>query len=202
MTVNIARKHATPVSRHVGLASLTAMTFVAIFALLSIAFASLASMHLILASDHAHDKVAQLQAESGLSYWVYLLKHVSLPAGASGQALLDGLNSSLSAALNGSGNLRGASVSYDGEKISIPEIATDDLDRGFNTEISLREDTVVQLHITGRDGSVTRSVHMNVNVLPSGIVCCYPIASKGPVRSGIPTANQTPRPGAAGKEQM
>ena len=190
MRAYIARKHTGPVSKRVGLASLLTMILVSAFALLAVAFSSLASIQLILANDHARQKTAQLQAESGISYWSYLLKHISLPRGARGQALLDGLSRSVSSTLNGSENLRGESVGYDGDRIVVPEIALDGLDRGFDTEISLRADTVLHLHITGRNGSLTRSVDMNVNVLPRGIVCYYQTASRGPARPPTHTADQ------------
>ena len=164
-----------------GMAMVLALVLVAIFASLAIAFAAGTDFNARQSSSLADVCGARLQAESGVSYFVSLFSQNTFPPTAdSGQALSDAVASCLSDNLDGSGNLAGQSVSYDGNTISVPEILVNGTDQGFSAHLSLEGNENVRLVVTGRDGTVSRTVRIDLGLIPdASAVFGYGVASRG-----------------------
>ena len=169
-------------TRRRGVSTILAMMLLTMFASLGVAMVTASNRQVAQADNHTRVQAARLQAESGLSLLVRILSSVSLSDAPAGQDLLDVLAAELAETLNGSDNLGGATVSYDKTTITIPAIATDDLGNGFSAQITLVEDSTVRLRVVGTDGTVTRSVSMNLTAAPHrSSVFDYAIASKSKI---------------------
>ena len=165
-----------------GMASILALILLALFAVLAIACAQTFNASLCQSRNRALVDTARLQAESGLSFLIHHLNRVSLPGGASGEDLLTVLADRLGQRLNGSPNLAGSNVSYDGSVITVPPIATDPTGRGFTIFIRLASASTVAACITGRDGSVTRSIGLDFELgTGRSVVFDYGVASKSAI---------------------
>jgi len=140
-------------------ACILALILLAVMAALGAAFAMGSGLSLVQSTNQASVQCSLLQSESGLAYLTYILRSVTLPAGASGQDLLDAMAAALQTRLNGTGNLAGAQVTVVGATVSIPSIATDQ--GSFRASISLNEDDSVNLTVIGSDGETTRSVGLS-----------------------------------------
>lgn len=166
-----------------GSAHVLAIILLAVFATLAASLASDASMNLRKASNDARVHVTQMEAEGGLAYLSLVLREVVLPPG-EGQTMLDNLAAALQARLNGTANLGGHSVGYDGTTITVPMISTGD-EQGFLAAITLNGDGTIRLSVTGEEHGCTRRVRMDFNTTPtrSG-VCDTGVASRGKLTLG------------------
>ena len=166
-----------------GMASILALMLLAIFAVLAIAHATTFNASLYQSRNRALVDTARLQAESGLSFLIHHLNRISLPGGASGEELLDAVAQRLGERLNGSPNLAGASITYDGSLITVPPIATDPSGRGFTIFLRLASASSVAACITGNDGSVTRSIGLDFDLgTGRSVVFDYGVASKSAIQ--------------------
>lgn len=169
-------------TRRSGAVTVLALILLVMFASLGAAYATASNAQLIQSSNCAHIQTARLQAESGLSFCSNVLGGISLPGSANGQEMLDSLAVALSARLDGSGNLAGGVVAYDGSTITIPAIVTDDRGRSFSAALYLAGDDVVHLIVVGMDGAVSRQMGMNMALVPgSSGVFDYAIASRSKI---------------------
>jgi len=109
-------------ARKKGFVSVLALVLLALLATLSVSYAVLTDGAMLQASNLNSIQAAQTQAESGLEYFNYQLTRCSLPAGATGQELLDAVAADLSSRMNGTPNMNGATIEYDGTRIVIPAI--------------------------------------------------------------------------------
>lgn len=161
-------------------ACILALILLAVMAALSVALAVGNNLGLVQGANQASIQRSLLQSESGLSYLIYILRGVTLPAQATGQDLLNAMAAALQSRLNGTANLAGAQVTVLGSTISIPAIATGQ--GHFSATISLTADNVVNLTVAGSDGKTTRSVGLSFN--PEGgrsPVFDYGIASRSAI---------------------
>ena len=165
--------------------SILAVLFLAVMASLAVAFATTTDMTLTKSRNHRAVLEAELVAESGLNYMIYVVTSAELPSGSAGQEALDELATVLSDELDGTANLQGQGVSYDGATIAIPPIALDD-QRSFATEIALESDNIA-ISVTGSvaagaESAISRIVGMQF--APGSGGSTYGIFSQGPISIG------------------
>jgi hypothetical protein len=166
-----------------GSAHILAVILLAVFASLAASLASEASMSLHKANNSTRVHVTQLEAESGLAYLSLALRQIVLPPD-EGQTMLDNLAEALQARLNGTANLAGQSVGYDGTTITVPMISTGE-EQGFWASITLNSDGTVRLSVTGQEHGLTRGVRMHfAPVATRSAVCDTGVASKGKLTLG------------------
>ncbi|MCJ7544022.1 MAG: hypothetical protein MUP47_05555 [Phycisphaerae bacterium] len=168
------------VNRKAAFACILALILLAIMAALGAALAAGSCLGVVQSANQASIQCSLLQSESGLSYLMYTLRDVTLPAEVTGQDLLNALAAALQTRLNGTPNLAGAQVTVLGSTISIPSITTD---QGyFRATISLAADNVFNLTVAGSDGKTTRSVGMSINAEGgSSSIFEYGVASRSAV---------------------
>lgn len=168
-----------------------ALIFICIFSALAIAMTISSNTNLLMSNNYAYAQVARLQAESGLGYYAYYLRNTVVPGDVRAQELLDALAETLSDELDGSPNLQGATISYDGAAIFIPQITT--IGGGtFSATISTVSDDILRIVVTGSvsfgDGQLTKSLQRSIAVdftaSPSGPAFDYGLFSKGPIVIG------------------
>jgi Tfp pilus assembly protein PilX len=155
----------------------------AVFASLAAGVAQATSLNVRKTANLTEVHQARLQAEGGLGYTSYVLQTTTLPAGSSGQTLLDNLATALAGRLDGTSNLGGQTVSYDGATILIPHIATTDSGAGFTVALTLTDEGNVRMQVGGQaDNGCARAVSMDFNpVAGSGADFPYGVASRGKV---------------------
>ncbi len=172
-----------------GVALVLALLFLSIFAALAVVFATVGDLSLHTSHNFRLATDARLAAESGLAYCVYVLESQSLPKSADGQEMLNSLATALSGQLNGTANLGGQSVSYDGTTIVVPAIAVDD-GASFHAEITVTAGKTLLLTVVGQvpaayapSGVVARTVSVEVEAgAEAGFG--YGMFAKGPVGIG------------------
>ena len=164
-----------------GSAFVLAVILLAIFAILAAGFAAETGMNLQKAGNLKRLDSARLEAESGIAYLSYLLKDLSLPSGVTGQAMLDSLASALQEKLNGTANLGGQLVTYNGSQILVPKIDTDGQGAGFEVALTLEGDNV-RATVTGHELGCARRVRMDFETADKrSFVFDYGVASRGKI---------------------
>ncbi len=166
-----------------GLVSVLAIMFLAIFATMSLVFMESASTNVTCADNQSKILQARLSAESGMAYLSNVLENLPLSGSPSGQALLDAAAAALQAQLNGSANIGGQNVAYDGTTITIPQTTITGCCT-FSAAVTLSppvaSSTALVLWVNGLQGQVTRSVGLNFNVTAgSSSIFSYGIATNG-----------------------
>ncbi len=170
-------------ARQGGFAYVMALIMLALFASLAAAFAADVNLDLRKADNQLCVNKTRLQAESGIAFYSRTLQEIALPPGVVGQEALDALATSLRAKLDGTVNLVGQSVGYDGTQISIPHIVLDENGNGFAATLSLNPDQTVCLVVRGRNGSCTRQVKLDFEVVEGKFAeFDYGLASKGKIK--------------------
>lgn len=169
-------------SQRRGIVSILALILLALFATLAVSFAGATNSTLLKAGNQQDSQTALMQAETGLEFYLFLLKKASLPGKSKGQAMLDDLNAWLRNSTDLSGNLGGQAISYDGATITVPWIAPQADGGRFSAQITRLEETVIRVRITGQDAQAARSVSMDFDLAPGrSIVLDYGIASKSAI---------------------
>jgi hypothetical protein len=173
-----------------GLISVLAIMFLAIFATMSLVYMEAAGTNLTCADNQSHILQARLNAESGMAYLSYVLENLQLAGNPSGQALLDAAALGLEAQLNGSANLGGQNVAYDGTTITIPQTTiAGSCQFGATVTLSPTGNTTLVLWVNGLQGQVTRSVGLAFNVSAgSSQIFSYGVATNSAV---VMTGNAT-----------
>ncbi|MGC9453589.1 MAG: hypothetical protein ACP5HU_01880 [Phycisphaerae bacterium] len=173
---------ATRKTRGGGFAAIQAVFLVLIFAAVAVAHYWSATTGLHQSRNQAHIQTSTLEAESGMEFLVHLLGQRTVPGDVSGPEFLDAVYQNLSAQLDGTDTLDGASVQYTGDVIMIPSIAAGQPDRRFSASLVLDGEEGVVVTVTGRCGQVTRSIRMDfVPVRQSHPMFKYGIAAQGPI---------------------
>lgn len=170
-------------ARRTAIVSVMALIILVMFATLGIAMAINTDINLAQANNQATVQSALFQAESGLSFFCYILKQCTPPNDAFGQDLLDEIADHLGSSAEILGNLDGAAVYYDNQTITISNISLAD-GGSFSAEVSLAGETTVVLDVTGQDGNVTRSIGLDLTVTPESRMgaFAYGVATKGTVK--------------------
>jgi hypothetical protein len=155
--------------------------FLAILATLGISYATFTNNSLLKANNLVGAQGAQLEAESGMAFMSLILSNCEIPPGSSGQQLLDDAANALDSALNGTGNLQGQTIGYNGTTVTIPSVFAGN-GRSFSAQLSLVDTLLVHLAVTGQNGEITRSVGIDYQMVPGGeSFFAYGIASMSPV---------------------
>ena len=157
---------------------------------LALALTSTTNLGVLKAGNWRADLDARLAAESGMTFMTRQVSGVPLPSWAPGDQLLGVLATELQELLEGTPNLQGGSITYDGSAIVVPAIALDG-GRSFTARIELASGNVLRLSITGSapagsqaaSPEVARTVSMEFQPeTPSAF--SYGVFSKGPLRIG------------------
>ena len=161
------------------------MIFLVLFTTLALAFTASTNLNLKQAHNYAHMQEAQMAAEGGLGYMVSLLGAQSLPAAAAEEDLLLAVANATAAAMDGSANMGGEQVSFDGATIRTPSIPCQAGQGSFRAEIVQDEGGDLWLTITGAWQGVSRQVVIRLEPqTQSSKAFDYGIASKGKIRIG------------------
>ncbi len=164
-----------------GIVYILALVLLTVFSSLAVAYATFSHTSLRTAENMSSVQDARMQAEGGLGHLSMILSELTVSSGSSGQAMLDNLAASLASRLNGTENLQGEQVAYDGETIIIPSI---DMGGGkrFCATITRVDDTTVRMSVTGSDKDISRTVSMDFDLSAGrSVVFDYGIASKSPI---------------------
>jgi len=165
-----------------GFAYVLAVVLLSLFASVAVALVATTGGGTRQAQNARRVLTAQLAAESGLEFMLAALRDLTLPADMTEASLLDDLTSGLSAHLEGTGNLNGASLSLAGGVLTVPWITYGEA--AFQCRFHQDGEGACWLVVTGRDDSVQRSVAMELKQSPApGGIFDYGIASRG--RIGI-----------------
>ena len=164
-----------------------------ILASLSVALLGSSSMNLVQSSNLVAMTEARLAGESGVSFFLYELTHSGVSGSLRGQALLNSLAAKLGARLNGTTNLCGSLVAYNGSAITIPNI-TLGAGRSFGGQITLPAADTLRLTVTGKctagAGASARTVQrlLSIDLHPTWDQALgFGICSKGAVELGMNT---------------
>jgi len=173
--------------------SILAIIFLAIFASLSVAFFTSTSLNLAQSDNMKSTMEARLAAESGMGFLTREITGCGVSGSLRGSILLNSLAGRIKTDMNGTGNLGGSVVTYDGTTITIPAIALD-TNKSFTATITLPAADTLRLTVTGRyvagSGASAKTVQRQVamdfhpmweQALGHGLV------SKGPIELGMNT---------------
>lgn len=164
-----------------GIVSVLAILLLCMLCALAVAYTSMTSGSVVVSSNHAHVETARLQAESGMSFLLQTLYSAKLSSQAAAQGLLAVEANALMGVLNGTPNLGGASISFDGNTILVPAIVTDS--GSFSARITAAPNSIVDLYVTGTNGTVSRTVCMSCSpVSSSSTFFGFGVAAKGPIQ--------------------
>jgi hypothetical protein len=172
--------------------SLLAMLFLVIFSALAIGFYAQTNMSAQVSANERRAVAAQVAAESGLQFIRYHLSKVNVPAATKDSAVFQEVYLQLSTALDGTPNLAGAAIGYDGKTISIPadaagRIAIAPGGAGFRATLAPgrdRDHLLIDMVGTDGRGTLTQRRGIRTEFLRKDIpttVFDYGIASRGSV---------------------
>jgi Tfp pilus assembly protein PilX len=167
-----------------GLASVLALIFLALFAILGVAYASMTQSNMLQASNQTHVQTARMQAEGGLSYLSYLINGLSVARAPTEQDLLDAVEAKLRAALDGTVNLNYGTIRRDPNVITVPSIVTDAQGHSFSAQVYVADANsgAVRVRVYGYAGSVSRSVSLDFDLTGGGgNFFDYGVAAQGPI---------------------
>jgi len=177
------------VRHEAGMASILAIFFVGIFAVLATAMCMQADLSFQQAANYKHSTQALFEAESGLAFYCWYLGHIEVEPDLQGQDLLDAVADVLADVMEETPNLQGQPLSYDGETIRVPPISTGQ-GRTFSGSISLASADTLRLSVLGQTvsgqaqqtGTFNRTVVMDFQpVSETSKAFDYGMFSKGPI---------------------
>jgi len=173
-----------------GMAMILALALLTVMASVAVALIAETATSLQQADNFVDAASAQRQAESGLAFHCYVLRNLALPAGVQGGDLVEAVAAGLRAQLDGTDTLGGgiilhdANSPWDANTIIIPSIATSDR-TNFSAVLSLSDTspTALNLTVTGRDGTISRTLGIGFEVVSAGSTFFgdYGVASRGKV---------------------
>lgn len=168
-----------------GVTSILAMMFLLLLAVLALGFYAATTVNVQVAHSDTQAGEAIVAADSGMAFLRYQLSKMQIPPGTAPDQLIQAVYDDLSARMNGSDNLAGGEIGFDGSTVSIPAGADDYVmladDSGrFRATITASAGRL-SARVTGRhrDPAITRSVKMSFNPSPRQGIFDYAIASKG-----------------------
>jgi hypothetical protein len=184
-------RRARAVCRRYGVASILAMLYLILFAVMAIGFYAATSMAAQISRNERRLTDSQLAAESGLQFMRYQLGQVDITTGTLQANLLPKVCSELGRLMNGTGNMGGNTVQITNGAIYIPSatgvVALDTTsNKSFRATIT-QSGTFLIVKVTGycSDPNITRSVQMNYAQAPrASALFDFGVASKGKVVTG------------------
>lgn len=142
-----------------GIASVLALMMMVLLSTIAVGMVARTDMSLRQGRNCRRAADVRLAAESGLNVVNYALSDCTVDA-TEGQELLDAVAEHLAGKLDGTANLDGEVVAYDGEIVSVPEVAASGAG-AFTARLWLADDETVRLEVTGRDDDVDRTVSLD-----------------------------------------
>ena len=177
-----------------GSAAVMAMVFLVLFTCLAIGFFYSVTTSVQIANNERSAAQAQLAAESGLQFLRYQLATLDIPPNTADNAMAAEVAGDLTAKLGNTANLgANASITRNGNVITIPSITTDANDAGSSFTSQLEWVPVaspgtsyLRASVTGRYGAaateISRTVRLDYGIqAKSTTLFNYGIASKGAV---------------------
>src|SRR5687768_3853832 len=141
-----------------GIASLMAMLYIAIFSALALGFYAATTTASQVAHNEQQATSARLAAEAGVAFTRYHLASLDVPVGLSDVQVFEEVLMQLQARLEGTPNLAGSKIGYDGNDITIPETGFIRIDptgaQQFRITISRAGDLLVT-KVVGRSGGAS-----------------------------------------------
>jgi hypothetical protein len=181
-----AAAHAPRPTRR-GVASVMAMLFMVVFSALALGFYAATTTASQVANNEKTAAQARLSAEAGVDFLRYHLASLDIPANLTASQVFEEVEMQLSARLDGTGNLNGSRVGYDGTTISIPQVGYVKLDpqgrQQFRLEITRAGDVLVT-KVVGRAGSASlgRGIQIKFQKATNATaIFNFGVASRGPV---------------------
>ena len=147
--VRVARRH--------GVASVMAMLFMVVFSALALGFYAATTTATQVAHNEQTAQTAQLSVESGIQFIRYHLSALDIPETLTPDQAYEEIHTQLQDRLNGSANLGGSTVGYDGTTISIPASGYVKLDTAGSQKFRItltRAGDKLEAKIIGRGGNV------------------------------------------------
>ena len=178
-----------------GISSLLAMLYLVIFASLAIAFYEETNMSIQVSANEKRTVEALAAAEAGVKFVRYHLSALAVPPGLSAANAFEETYMQFAARIDGTANLHGGAVGYDGTTISVPEtgyVTIDDRDGGHKFRVTITSDpTDGQLVI--KSVGVSGSTPTSVPVSPAAIRSVAWRTDRNRVPSRIPASTPSHR---------
>jgi len=177
--------------RRGGWVSLLALIMVIMLAGMCLALLTNVGQDTVMADNYRGMTETRMALDSGMEFFTYELIHSGVNGSLTGTALLTDLSTHLKTNLNGSANLAGQAVTYDGSTtITIPAISFAG-GRSFSAQITMPTTTTVRLTTTGYYTSgiganqkvLQRQASVDFNPKSSGVFG-YAFYSKGALNMG------------------
>jgi hypothetical protein len=175
-----------------GLATVLAMLYLALFAVLAVGFFAATSMSAQISRNERRLNDAQLGAESGLQFMRYQLGQVDITTTTLQADLLPKVCAELARLMDGTGNMGGNAVQITDGTINIPSptgtvpLEAGGGDKRFRATIT-QSGTFLILTVTGfcSDPNITRTVQMKYAQAPrASALFDFGVASKGKIVTG------------------
>lgn len=163
-----------------GFVYVMAIVILAVFTTLMVAVTSGANSSVQQSHNQHLVLDARLAAESGVGFILNQIGRIQFPTDMNEENFASVLCDRLGEKLNGTGNLSGASVSYDGGTVSIPTVS---LGRGtFTCHFIQTDSDSCRLEVVGRYGDVSRRVAIDLDlVIETSRVFDFGLASRGQI---------------------
>lgn len=168
-----------------GVTSILAMMFLLLLAVLALGFYAATTVNVQVAHSDTQAGEAIVAADSGLAFMRYQLSKLQVPAGTTSDQLIQAVYNDLAARMDGTDNLAGGQIGFDGSTVSIPASADGyvmlaDNSGRFRALITASANQLsVKVTGTHRDPAITRTVKMTFNPSPRQGIFDYAIASRG-----------------------
>jgi hypothetical protein len=177
-----------------GVASVMAMVFMVVFSALALGFYAATTTASQVAGNERRSMSAQSAAESGIQFLRYHLSALDIPPGLTNDQLFDEVHMQLESRLDGTTNMNGGTIGYDGTSILMPATGYMKLDAKGEQQVKIvitRAGDQLISRITGRNGgvSVGRAIELKFSKAKNAsAIFNFGVASRGPVST---TGNST-----------
>jgi Tfp pilus assembly protein PilX len=177
--------------RRSGVAAVLALMLLMVLMALAVGMANTTSGSMKQSSNCAAMQVAQLQAESGLDYMIFLMKGMSLSKSATNKDVLNSIKTALGKRLDHTAALNQGAVIFDPTSIQDPNtLRIQTVAAGgtgfFDVQVTIPQKKQVALTVTGHSAMVVRTVSILFDLTSSGKTM-FPITagimSRGPIKA-------------------
>jgi hypothetical protein len=164
-----------------------AMLFMVVFSALALGFYAATTTASQVAGNERTAASARLAAEAGVDFLRYHLASLDIPANLSPSQVFEEVEMQLAARLDGTGNLNGGRVGYDGTNITIPQVGYMKVDGRGEQQVRLsvsRAGDVLVAKVVGRSGgaSIGRGIEIKFQKATNATaIFNFGVASRGPV---------------------
>ena len=170
-----------------GVASMMAMLFMVVFSALALGFYAATTTASQVAHNERRATSARLAAEAGVDFIHYHLASLDVPAGLSDTQAFEEVMMQLQARLDGTPNLAGSRVGYDGNEITIPQVGHIQVDPAGEQQFRIiiaRAGDLLVTKVVGRSGtsSLGRGIQITFQKATNATaIFDFGVASRGPV---------------------